>query len=161
MLQGLLCWVMGQVTFFSIRHSDVIAYFVRTDNENPKTSLQATGITSVNYLKMKLSLSIFSTSSKGITGKCLCFPICRLQYPKQFSPSLSPKIQSWHYGKSFHNTYITLYRLTPCSWTCLLKNDTAEHVRKDKKAVLQTGVSRQCGFTFDVFIKCFHPNLCE
>lgn len=36
MHQGLLCWVMEASHFFSVRHSDVIAYFVRTDNENFK-----------------------------------------------------------------------------------------------------------------------------
>jgi len=55
-----------------------------------------------------------------------------------------------HSGKSFHDTYITSHHtgVTPCNWP---RHITEQRVRKYERAVLQTGVNGQCGFT-----RCFH-----
>lgn len=104
-------------------------------------SLQATGINCANYLQIKLSISIFSTSSKRITGKCLQDE--RLQYPKEFSPCLSPKSQSWHCGKSFHDTYITFYSHDTTELNIPVEewHIAAQHVRKNKKHPSKVGLT--------------------
>lgn len=119
--------------------------------------LQAIGIISANYLQIKPSIPIFSTSSKAIIGKLLCFPIRRLQYLKQSCVPLISKVQSWHITLrqilSWHIHHITLYRCDTMTLDMPVEawHITEQHVRRWERAVLQTGVNRQCGFT-----RCFH-----